>query len=133
MKRLVLAALALGLAVPVSQAWAQTAAPAAAQQNIWQSCLAEGKARGLTGAALVDAQEACVVKARPAFAVDVKCRKDARAQGLKGEAMRNAVVACIDAAAPARAVLRKCRAEGVAKGLKDKDLTDYVRTCRTGH
>jgi hypothetical protein len=109
MKRLVLAALLLGLSS--AAAVAQTTNPPAPTP-------APTTATAPASDAKPTAKEA-----------RAKCNADAKAQGLKGDDRKTAVADCFAKARPDLAAADKCRQEGKDKNLAGKELKTYVKQC----
>ena len=110
MKRLIVAALLLGLSGAV--AVAQTTNPPAPAPTPGASTA------GPASDAKPTAKEA-----------RAKCNADAKAQGLKGDDRKTAVADCFAKARPDLAAADKCRQEGKDKKLAGKELKTYVKQC----
>src|SRR5271170_2710262 len=112
MKRLVLAALLLGLSS--AAAVAQTTNPPAPTP----------------APTPVTSTAAPASDAKPtAKEARAKCSADAKAQGLKGDDRKTAVTDCFAKARPDLAAADKCRQEGKDKKLAGTELKTYVKQC----
>lgn len=81
-------------APPDHQAGAPAAAGRASVKELRQKCAADERAKGLRGPALRTAVQDCLVKARPALAGVMACRKEGIDKGLKGAELKDYVQSC---------------------------------------